>query len=57
MTEDRGGVPTNTVHGYHAEDVNLDSEVKYTGAANDRDVVLSTVGGSVPTNSVVQQLP
>ncbi|TXI82422.1 MAG: hypothetical protein E6Q44_01895 [Flavobacteriales bacterium] len=52
-----GGVPTNTVHGYHAEDVNLDSEVKYTGAANDRDVVLSTVGGSVPTNSVVQQLP
>lgn len=52
-----GGVPTNTVQGYHPEDVNLDGVVKYTGSNNDRDVVLGTVGGSVPTNSIGQQLP
>ncbi|MBX2973032.1 MAG: fibronectin type III domain-containing protein [Flavobacteriales bacterium] len=52
-----GTVPTNTVQGYHAEDVNLDGAVKYTGPDNDRDVILGTVGGTVPTNAVGEQLP
>jgi len=30
-------------------DVNRDGQLKYTGAANDRDPVLQTIGGSVPT--------
>ena len=33
-------------------DANFDGQVKYTGPANDRDVVLTTVGGSTPTNTV-----
>lgn len=52
-----GSVPTNTVLGYHREDVNLDGAVMYTGASNDRDMILGTVGGTVPTNTVIQQLP
>ena len=31
-------------------DTNFDGQVKYTGINNDRDVVLSAVGGSTPTN-------
>ncbi|MCB0793274.1 MAG: hypothetical protein KDB88_00935, partial [Flavobacteriales bacterium] len=31
---------------------NSDGQVKYAGANNDRDVVLSTVGGSVPTATI-----
>jgi len=31
--------------------------VKYAGSANDRDIILQTVGGSVPTATRVQQLP
>jgi hypothetical protein len=31
-------------------DANFDGQVKYTGPDNDRDVVLSAVGGSTPTN-------
>jgi hypothetical protein len=30
-----------------------DVELKYTGATNDRDPILSAIGGSVPTNSVI----
>lgn len=52
-----GGLPTNTVQGYHATDVTLDGVVKYTGAGNDRDPILSTIGGSLPTNTMNQQLP
>ncbi|MBX2981027.1 MAG: DUF11 domain-containing protein [Flavobacteriales bacterium] len=33
-------------------DVDFNGEVKYTGADNDRDVVLITVGGATPTNVV-----
>lgn len=33
-------------------DANFDGEVKYTGANNDRDVVLQAVGGSTPNNIV-----
>lgn len=35
-----------------AGDVNRDGLLQYTGAGNDRDPILTTVGGSVPTNSV-----
>jgi hypothetical protein len=31
--------------------------VKYTGSANDRDLILQNIGGVVPTNTRVQQLP
>jgi len=31
--------------------------VKYTGAANDRDLILQNIGGSVPTQVRVEQLP
>ena len=33
-------------------DVSFDGEVKYTGSANDRDLILQRIGGSVPTNTV-----
>ncbi|HRF80023.1 MAG TPA: hypothetical protein PL070_08050, partial [Flavobacteriales bacterium] len=33
-------------------DVNSDGNVVYTGSANDRDPVLSTIGGAVATNTV-----
>lgn len=52
-----GAVPTNTLTGYRAEDVNLDGSVKYSGSNNDRDVILNAIGGAIPTNSVVQQMP
>lgn len=52
-----GAVPTNTVPGYRAEDVNLDGVVKYSGSNNDRDVILNAIGGAVVTNSVVEQMP
>ncbi|MBK9289166.1 MAG: hypothetical protein IPN38_16165 [Flavobacteriales bacterium] len=38
-------------------DVNGDATVKYTGADNDRDPVLLTIGGTVPTNTVSGYLP
>ena len=52
-----GTVPTNTVIGYHPEDVNLDAIVKYAGASNDRDVILVNIGGAVPTNVRQEQIP
>ncbi|NUQ16759.1 MAG: hypothetical protein HUU33_15720, partial [Flavobacteriales bacterium] len=52
-----GAVPTTTVGGYYAEDVNLDGQVKYAGGANDRDPVLVNVGGAVPTATRIEQLP
>ncbi len=33
-------------------DVNTDGSVIYTGAANDRDLVLTAIGGVIPTNTV-----
>ncbi len=33
-------------------DVNSDGTLKYTGAGNDRDPILSTVGGVVPTGTI-----
>ena len=38
-----GSVPTNTVAGYHLEDVDLSGVVKYSGPGNDRDRVLGTI--------------
>jgi hypothetical protein len=52
-----GGVPTATVAGYFKEDINMDGVVRYTGAGNDRDIILQSIGGSVPTNTRSAQLP
>jgi hypothetical protein len=52
-----GLVPTNTVQGYHPEDVNMDGTVKYAGANNDRDRVLQTIGGVIPTAVRDAQVP
>ncbi|MDX9749838.1 MAG: hypothetical protein RBT71_02005 [Flavobacteriales bacterium] len=35
-----------------AGDVNFDGTLRYTGAANDRDIILQLIGGAVPTNTV-----
>ncbi|MCB0793814.1 MAG: hypothetical protein KDB88_03680 [Flavobacteriales bacterium] len=54
-----GTQATATVNGRRAlwpGDVNSDGQVKYAGVNNDRDVVLSTVGGSVPTATITGQL-
>jgi hypothetical protein len=45
------------VSGYHPADANMDGIIKYTGARNDRDDILQTIGGSVPTNTRGEQLP
>ena len=38
-------------------DVQRDGLIIYTGASNDRDPILSNVGGSVPTAARTEQLP
>ncbi len=40
-----------------AGNVNGDSMVRYTGVANDREAILSAVGGTVPTQTVNGYLP
>ena len=52
-----GSVPTASVTGYLAEDVNLDGAVKYVGPGNDRDPILVNIGGSIPTATISEQLP
>lgn len=52
-----GVVPTNTVSGYHQEDLNMDGVVRYTGSNNDRDSILVNIGGTVPTNVREAELP
>ncbi|MBK6341308.1 MAG: hypothetical protein IPF41_01635 [Flavobacteriales bacterium] len=53
-----GSTPTSTVSNvYSPLDVNMDGAIKYVGNGNDRDPILTTVGGSTPTNVRVQQLP
>ena len=42
---------------YHRRDTNLDGEIKYTGSANDRDVILINVGSTTPNHTRTQQLP
>jgi len=52
-----GSLPTNTITGYHTEDVNLDGVVKYTGTGNDRDPILTNIGGTDPSSTRTEQLP
>ena len=40
-----------------AGDANFSNMVKYAGSSNDRDPILVNIGGSVPTNIRVAQLP
>jgi len=35
----------------------MDGVVKYTGSANDRDIILNNVGSTTPNNSRVATLP
>ena len=50
--------PTNVANNvYSGADVNLDGVVKYVGPNNDRDIILQTIGGTVPTAVRSQQLP
>jgi hypothetical protein len=35
----------------------MDGTVKYTGAANDRDIILLNIGGGSPTLTRLAQLP
>jgi hypothetical protein len=50
--------PTSTAsNAYSPLDVNLDGVIKYIGANNDRDAILTTAGGSTPTNTRTQQSP
>lgn len=49
-TDARKSVGTSMV--LWAGDVNFEGELKYTGQDNDRDPILSAIGGSVPTNEV-----
>lgn len=42
-----GSAPTNSVGGYHAEDLNMDGQVKYVGAGNDRDLTFVNISKSI----------
>ncbi len=35
----------------------MDGVVKYTGSANDRDIILTNVGSTTPIDTRTQQLP
>ncbi len=47
--------PVGSVQVLWPGDANSDAVVKYTGPNNDRDLVLSAIGGAVPTNTVSGQ--
>ncbi|MBP7513925.1 MAG: hypothetical protein KA791_05230 [Flavobacteriales bacterium] len=49
--------PNNQVAGYRVQDVNMNGIIIYTGTANDRDIILTNVGSTTPTNTRWQQLP
>ena len=36
-----------------AGDVSFDARIAYTGAGNDRDPILTAVGGTIPTNTIL----
>ena len=38
-------------------DVNLDGSLRYTGSFNDRDPILSSIGGLISTNTIIGYLP
>ncbi|MBZ0205938.1 MAG: hypothetical protein K8H89_06405 [Flavobacteriales bacterium] len=50
-------IPTATAPGYYKEDTGLSGVVKYTGIQNDRDPILMNIGGTVPTSTILEQLP
>ena len=45
-----GGTPAK--QGLWAGDVTSDGTIKYTGSMNDRDPILQSIGGAVPTNTI-----
>jgi uncharacterized delta-60 repeat protein len=47
--------PVGSVQVLWPGNANSDAEVKYTGPNNDRDLVLSAIGGTVPTNTLSGQ--
>ncbi len=49
--------PSNTVPGYHKEDVNFDGLVSYDGGLHDRLSILLQVGFATPSNTIVGQAP
>ena len=42
---------------YSPLDINMDGVIHYTATNNDRDIILQTIGGVVPTATRVQQWP
>ena len=36
-----------------AGDVSFDTRIAYTGAGNDRDPILTAIGGTIPTNTIL----
>lgn len=50
-------MPSAAETGCWPEDVKMDGIVKHTGIANDRDPILSNIGGTVPSAVRVEQLP
>jgi hypothetical protein len=52
LSMDLSGQVTNNVRVLWPGDVNGDGVIRYSGATNDRDPVLTAVGGSIPTNTV-----
>ncbi len=48
--------PMGGIRALWAGDVNGDGVIRYTGGANDRDPVLSTIGGATPTATVAGYL-
>ena len=53
----KGLVALPRATGYHTTDGDLDGVIKSTGANNDRDPILSVIGGAVPTAVRVEQVP
>ena len=50
-------MPTANVLSYYDSYLNMDGVVKYAGHANDRDVILISIGGLLPTQVRTEQLP
>jgi hypothetical protein len=49
-----GAFPTQALW---AGDVTANRQIKYTGGSNDRDPILTAIGGTTPTNTVSGYLP
>lgn len=53
----QGMVTIGSVKALWAGDVNFDGTLKYTGQDNDRDLILSRIGGTTPTDVVIGYFP